>query len=269
MSYTINTAGEGGNSGTFVPDPNEDTTNKTCIVFTHGFNQSDVSFTNYSETMFKRLWQLGYKGRFASYRWPTYGSGWSPGGYTVSAIGIYNDCEYVAYNSAAPLKQFVQSLKASGYNVDMMSHSLGSAVVGEALREGMTVQYYSMCHAAAPASLYSYGSSYYPITNPNSFSFDSDPDAGTRALAYSSYQGSSALGYNGYFGQINANVTGGSIVNFYDETDSAITTWWSVNNLGFKPQPLYGGYGGQYYYDFRHCWCGSRSRCWIDNICCI
>src|SRR5277367_3981482 len=87
-----------------------------------------------------------YRGRFASYRWPTYGSGDTFWGYTYSAAGIYNDCEYVGWASGAALKQFVSD-KMSGYNVDVMSHSLGSVVVGEALREGMSVQYYAMSHA--------------------------------------------------------------------------------------------------------------------------
>jgi hypothetical protein len=246
MSYTIDTSNVSGTSGTFLPDPNEDTSNPTYIVFTHGFNQSYVSFLNYGETTFKRLWQLGYRGRFATYRWPTYGSGWSLAGYTLSAIGIYNDCEYIAWYSGGALNQFTQSLSGQGYNIDMMSHSLGSVVVGEALHEGMQVQYYSMTHAAASASLYSWGASYYAITNPNPYAFDNDPDAATSSLAYS---GSTATGYNGYLGQINGNVTGGSIVNFYDENDSAITTWWTTNNLSYKPQSILGGVLGQYNYD--------------------
>jgi pimeloyl-ACP methyl ester carboxylesterase len=254
MSYAVDNAGEGGNSGTFVPDPNEDTSNPTYIVFVHGFNMSPAGSTNYAETMYKRLWQLGYKGRFASFRWPTLGNGasWTlpvslpivGNQITYSGLGIYNDCEYIAYNSGAALKKFVSD-KMSGYHVDMFSHSLGSVVAGEALREGMTVQYYAMSHAAASASLYGTGSSYYPITDSSVFSFDNDSDAVTHNLAYSS---SSGGGYTGYFGGISTSPTGG-IINFSDSSDPVITTVWNFNNNTFKPQALYGGYAGQYNYD--------------------
>jgi hypothetical protein len=234
IRYSIDTSNVPSLSGTFVPNPNEDTSNPTYIVFVHGFNMSYAGSTNYAETLFKRLWQLGYKGRFASFRWPTHGTGWTFLGFTLSGIGIFNDCEYIAWESGAPLNQFVTSLSNLGYKVDVMSHSLGSVVVGAALQEGMKVQYYSMSHAAASASLYSSGTSCYAVTN-NFTTPDTDSDAFTRSLAYSNYQGTSSLGYIGYLGGISGNVGGGPITNFYDEGDSVITNIWGWNNEYFKP----------------------------------
>jgi len=63
---------------------------------------------------------------------------------------------------------------------------------------------------------------------------DTDTDAFTRNLADSNYQGSASAGYVGYLGGISGNVAN-PIVNFYDENDSAITTWWNLNNHLFKP----------------------------------
>ena len=45
---------------------------KQYIVFVHGWNMSYEGSQNFAETMFKRLWQRGYKGRFgtcAGRRW--------------------------------------------------------------------------------------------------------------------------------------------------------------------------------------------------------
>jgi hypothetical protein len=59
----------------FQPDSREDLQNKNYIVFVHGWRQSPEQATSYAETMFKRLWQRGYKGRFAAFRWPTFYGG--------------------------------------------------------------------------------------------------------------------------------------------------------------------------------------------------
>jgi hypothetical protein len=55
-------------SVTFEPDPNE---SKEVIVFVHGWRMSPDGASDFAETMFKRLWQRGYKGRFAAFRWNT------------------------------------------------------------------------------------------------------------------------------------------------------------------------------------------------------
>ena len=51
---------------------------KQVIVFVHGINgpggggaaESYNGWVNVSETIFKRLWHQGYKGRFAFFKWP-------------------------------------------------------------------------------------------------------------------------------------------------------------------------------------------------------
>jgi alpha-tubulin suppressor-like RCC1 family protein len=49
---------------TFDPDPNEE---NVAIVFVHGWRMSPESAGNYAETMFKRVWHRGFKGRFAAF----------------------------------------------------------------------------------------------------------------------------------------------------------------------------------------------------------
>jgi hypothetical protein len=222
------TSNPNGNSGTFVPDSNESSTH-SYIVFVHGYNMPYLGSTNYAETMFKRLWWRGYKGRFAAFRWNTYGNGtaplspwWNlslflPGG----AVGTYNDSEFVAWHSGTALKQFVQSLPSS-YAVDIVSHSMGSIVVGEALAEGMTATHYSILHGAASASCYSTSGYTFPTTNTLRSSPDTDSDSATAALAYKKS-----------FASI-----GGSPVNFYDDQDTVVGWKWGANNAVFKPQPI-------------------------------
>ena len=212
--------------GMFVADPNEDTTNPTYIVFVHGFNQTYPQSTNFAETMFKRLWQRGYKGRFASFRWPTFGDGTVPYG----AAGTYNDSEYVAWNSGTALMNFAATL--GSYQIDVVAHSMGNVVASEAIKEGMAPSHYALLHAASSASCYSNGTSAFTVTNTSYTVPDNDTDSFTQSL-----------GYTGSLGGIS-----GGIVNFYDQDDTTITTWWNSNNQYFKPQSLLLGLTGIYDY---------------------
>ena len=208
-----------------------------CIVIVHGFNTTYAQSMNSAETVFKRLYWLGYKGRFAAFRWAipdSWFNGTDPGG----AIGTFNNQEYLAWNSGAALKQFMASMPQN-YSRNIIGHSMGNMVVGEALREGMTANHYAMLHAAASASCYSNANFVYQMTNSGVQTADTDSDAGTRNLAY-----------KGWLGGIGANP-----VNFYDVNDSVVRSIWDDNNSAFKPQQFIGSipspWGGSngYYYD--------------------
>jgi len=227
------TAAVDSTGGTFVPDPNEDTSNPTCVVAVHGFNQSEADSTNFAETMFKRLWQKGYKGRFVSFRWDTrYANVWTD----YIPVGIYNDCEYIAWSSGGALKNFLQQNVPSGYNINIAAHSMGNIVAGEALRQGLAVNHYALLHAASSASCYSQ-------TPPDAFTEDGtlrvppdhDPDTFT-----------SSLGYTGYLNTIKANR---SIVNFSEPKDEVINSIWWDNYMAFKPQAIILNLSGGYHYD--------------------
>jgi len=221
MGYSIDNTDPAGGSGSFpfVPDPNEDKSNPTCIVFVHGFNMTYPQSDGYGQTLFKRFWQMGYKGRFASFRWPTY----------TGAIGTFNDCEYIAWYSGAALAQFVQSI-GQNYTVDVIGHSLGNVVVGSALADNrMQINAYAMLHAAVSASCYSQTNSAYTVRSTASVP-DTDSDFFTKSL-----------GYTYHLGKINEQVTN-EIVNFFDENDPVITAVWDANNAATKPNSLK-GYG--------------------------
>ncbi len=123
-------------SGQSLPPP---TTNqeKDYILFVHGWNVDIWENENmFANTMFKRLWHLGYKGRYAAFRWPTF-HGWpNP---SISLMDHYNGSEERAWNSAAALKQLISD-RAAVFNVNGVSkvrlygHSMGNIVCSEALR---------------------------------------------------------------------------------------------------------------------------------------
>lgn len=197
-----------------------------CIVFVHGFNTTYEQSTNSAETIFKRLWWRGYKGRFASFRWPTYGNGTVPWG----ALGTYNDSEYMAWHSGSALKAFVSSMPGA-LTVNIVAHSMGNLVAGEALREGMNANHYAMLHAATSASCYSNNSFTYQATNFGP-TMDTDGNLSIRNIAYT-----------GWLGHIS-----GKPINFADNQDSVVGSIWNGNNSSFKPQVTLLGYKCGYTY---------------------
>jgi hypothetical protein len=183
----------------YVFEPASDE-NSTYIVFVHGWNQEYASSTVYAETMFKRLWHRGYKGRFVRFRWPTF-----------TGLTTYNDSEYRAWKCGASLKEYLGTLPSS-FTINLVAHSMGNIVAGSALEKGAFVANYALCHAAVPAICYdtsgSVTQSGWGYVTPND-----DPDPATVAL---SYQGRLA------------NVSG-NLVNFFLPADSALGAW-ELNN---------------------------------------
>jgi hypothetical protein len=136
---------------TDTPEPGTD-----YILFVHGWNWDTWQKQKYAETTFKRLYWLGYKGRFGSFRWPcTYSSPYSLATFDVS--------EYKAFLSAEKLKDLIKELKAKNYKIHLYAHSQGNIVAGEALRQiaqeheppsAPIVESYTASQAAVPARLY-------------------------------------------------------------------------------------------------------------------
>jgi hypothetical protein len=122
----------------------------------------------------------------------------------------------------------------ANYSINLVAHSLGNAVVGEALREGMPASHYAMLHAATSASCYSNSHFSYQVTNVGVPTADTDTDSNVRNLAYTSWLGSISA----------------PIINFADNQDSAVGGTWNYNNDHFKPQNFVEAfYTGHYYYD--------------------
>ncbi len=187
------------------------------FIYVHGWRWSPHKSMNRSETVFKRMWHLGYDGRFVAFRWPTFYGGPDDGDDWIAGLSTYNDSEYRAWKSGKSLRMFVNQLPPQ-FERSVVAHSMGNIVAGSALRDGMSVLNYIMLNAAVPAICYDERPVLHQpwgYTTPND-----DPDVGTQGLSYA-----------GKLKTLNTNV-----VNFYLPNDSATTTAWEVNNDLFKPQ---------------------------------
>jgi esterase/lipase superfamily enzyme len=214
------------NGKDFIEDPEEE---KEYLVFVHGWNMTYEGSQKYAETMFKRLWQTGYKGRFAFVRWPTY-----------SGVFTYNASDYRAWLSGKGVAAFVNSLPSS-YVRNIAAHSMGNVVVSSALREGMQVENYALLNAAIPAMCYDGREALYEFDRETP---DGDADLVTKAL-----------GFKEKMSQTN----GARLINFYLSNDSALTGkinvpivgdvfGWEDNNAHYKPESFNLGTTG-YDYD--------------------
>jgi pimeloyl-ACP methyl ester carboxylesterase len=212
---------------TAVPDPwnwppeiDPDAEKKT-IVFVHGWRMPYGEYLSWADTTYKRLWQLGYKGRFYAFRWPTYhgdNDGITLADYTDTPGGLtYNPSEYRAWLSGSALADFVNGLPNAGSRY-LIAHSMGNIVAGSALRNNLQVTRYAMCNSAMAAMAYDDSIVFPAFAGFNTP--DTDPHGGTRQK----------------FGLANKlNPTGTTIVSFGVNADAALGMW-DANNKFFKPQ---------------------------------
>jgi alpha-tubulin suppressor-like RCC1 family protein len=206
---------------------------KQVLVFVHGWRLSPEGASNFSETMFKRVWWQGFKGEFAAVRWNTY---WTsvfeevPGvGQAVNAfLSRYDDSEHNAWYAGAGLQGVVASLPAT-YQKTLVAHSMGNIVAASGFISGMRVSNYALLNAAVPAGVYddstqlqqspttrAYPVGIVPIWNARTP--DDDDGAITRGLAYR--------------GRLRS--TEASVVSFHLDTDRATVYAWEFNN-SLKP----------------------------------
>jgi hypothetical protein len=134
-------------------DPPPDET-KDYILWVHGWNMSPLDKDCYADTAFKRLFWQGYKGRFGTFRWPTF---YFTGDYPPRAH--YDASEQRAWNSSLGLLGLLNDLNRGQFSgkVRLLAHSMGNVVAGEALRRaqsGQVVHTYVASQAAVPADCY-------------------------------------------------------------------------------------------------------------------
>ena len=218
------------------------------LTFVHGWNMSPAGSQNFAETMYKRLWHRGYKGRFAAMRWDTKYSeifDHAPG--VGTAIDVYladfNGSEHIAWTEAgSQLKSFMDGLPSS-YRKNVVAHSMGNIVAGAAFLKGMSVSGYAILNGALASSCYDESQtlkqdqirppleykmpgidSLYPDFWITDASPDDDPDFLARALAYR--------------GRLNGAIAN-NWVNFYLPNDEATTYAWESNQNLTKPPANY------------------------------
>jgi pimeloyl-ACP methyl ester carboxylesterase len=208
----------------FQAPPDEE---KKALVFVHGWNMSFGEYQNFSETMFKRLWWQGYRGRFCAFRWPT-----------MTDLDSYNTSEHRAWKYGPALKAYVNSLPV-GYIKNLAAHSMGNVVAGSALKAGLLLNNYALMQAAIPAGCYNSDVS---INNYARF-VNAEVNDPTPDLA------NPDKGYRGHL----TGVTG-NLINFYNINDFALVAGsypivgqvaWEQNQISYKPNAF-----GNLYYDY-------------------
>ena len=197
------------NTPEFVVDPDE---TQQCIIHVHGWRMTEGDSRNWSEMTFKRLWQLHYKGRFATFRWATFSDDTHPN----TSLLTYNRSEYRSWLCGPALAQFVNGLPYPGSRC-LVAHSMGNVISGKALQAGMNVNRYVMCNAAMAAMSYDPSITNLPLSASSTPDTDSDP-------------ATAAFGLKNRF---NDNLT--TRINYYLPDDDALQSW-IANQIVNKPE---------------------------------
>lgn len=122
-----------------------------CILFVHGWRMTKLHKSDFTNTMFKRLWHLGYKGRFATFYWPTF---YTPSPASRSNWQNFDASEERAWNSGRLLTGIIKQLSTQHQGKLMVyAHSMGNIVVGEALRQLGRHDQSVACYVAAQAAI--------------------------------------------------------------------------------------------------------------------
>ena len=210
---------------------NDSAEEKKAVVFVHGWSMTYDAYRNSSETMFKRLWHQGFKGRFCSFRWdPLVGSE------ARLYAGEYNRSEHRAFLYGQALRQFVESIKEGIPAISLLGHSMGNIVCGSALQQGLTVQNYLLLEGAVPAGCYdeSGGDGAGGVNGYDRF-WEEEEDRPTP-----DYHAVNK-GYRGFLTSISSNA---QLVNFHNRLDFALATGtkffffeanWEKNQVDYKP----------------------------------
>ncbi len=214
-----------------------DLLNRNYILFVHGWRMQRWERIAFAQTAFKRLWHLGYKGRFGLFSWPTEYTATDNLSLLVNHSN-YDDSERKAFVSAKALHALLLNLNST-YNgqVYVFAHSMGNIVTSEALRLEATsekphhiVQTYVATQAAVTAQAYDANvpaNIYAELNNP---------------LIPNIYAHYPMPGYSDglpYFGKINLAAV--KLVNFYNPTDYALSSHyvWLLDQK-LKPNNDYG-----------------------------
>ncbi len=202
-------------------DPQED---PVATVFIHGWTLSADESAGLGDTLFKRLWHSGYKGRFCVFRWPT----------TMvdepTLMDAFNVGEHRALEYGPALRIHLAGLP-TGYRCNLIAHSQGGMLAASALRSGAVVENSLMLQTAVPASV---------VDPSRSLDWMSLAVADSRAPEGLSTPDrfESDGGYRGMLGGLDTR-----LINYFNESDFALQTGrvfgvaanWIENQLMQKP----------------------------------
>jgi hypothetical protein len=185
------------------------------VVWIYGWLKSgeglyEMATTQAGETIFKRLWHRGFRGRLIFFHWPTVKPAY--------AYGLL-ESEYRAYKSAPALLDFISTIPKNK-RLHLTAHSLGCVLLTEALRDGLEAEDALLQVGAIPAGAYD--------TRPTLIL----PDMAEVITPVAPDEG----GYEGYVQ--NTKTPAYSMYNFADVTFFG----WNIAQKQMKPTSKKGGY---------------------------
>jgi Alpha/beta hydrolase of unknown function (DUF900) len=193
------------------------------IVFVHGINVGGWDWLDDSDTVFKRLYWVGYRGKFAAVKWPCHFL--TPP--DVWDLDVFNYSELNAYRASTAMTAYLNQLRTRfpNYRLNILAHSQGNAVVSEAIKQGAPFDTYILTQGALPASAY-----------------DVNAPTNTSLVSQEVYHPTpewQPMGYHGAYTNLP-----GSMVSFYNTNDTVLG-YWTADQYAFKPADTY-SYNGTY-----------------------
>lgn len=186
---------------------------KQMAVFVHGWRMTYADYQIFSQTMFKRLYWQGYKGKFSALRWPTRSE--ESELFPQMANITYNRSERIAFKSGTGTAGYLSDLRSRfpDYTISGCAHSMGGIVTVETLKElaeagQRPVDNWVLMQAAVPAQCFD------PST-PNFQPFLNEETMVPTPDVYKNYAA----------GITNALRAGGKIANFFNPDDYALLFW--------------------------------------------
>jgi hypothetical protein len=175
----------------------------------------------YEQTVFKRMWQRGFKGRYIGFYWPT-----------KTGKTTYNHSEYIAWNCGVAFKGLIDSLP-SDYKKNVIAHSMGNIVVGSALNLGASIDNYAILNSAVPAQCYdplhTQETARWQFFDPSMF-VSGAPSVPYYAWDENELSDDPIYGALGYKRIVPISST--KLVNYYLTNDEATVNSWEANHWG-------------------------------------
>jgi predicted esterase len=219
---------------------------KQIIVFVHGINNTEFDYHSSTETIFKRLYWSGYRGRVAGFRWPC---AYLPTDDSINPLEYlkaynYNKGEFYGWKSANAFKNYLEYLTnradLAGYTLNILAHSQGNTVAAEALSQGAPFDNYIITQGAIPAQ-----------------SFDGNAPTLQKLLDVDAAKPTPSSAAQGGYNQCFTNISG-NVVNFFNTNDYALVSGtyltvqanWEENQRSLKPAltTASDGFVNYYYY---------------------
>ena len=196
---------------------------KDLLLLVHGMNmggEDDRELRGWAETIHKRLKHMGFYGTVAAVKW------------VDSGFLAYNDSEYTAWKSGVTLSNYISGLLQRGVRVNILAHSQGNVVTGQALRilPPQSVKTYIATQAAI--SGHCYGSMVNPTINGETVDIDNLISEGPDIYMYYHSGKPDHLSGNPpkpdlpYLSSVPQKT---NMINYYNYSDYALS-FWEINN---------------------------------------